>query len=99
MAEVCRPDVALLIPFCNHAAYIATLLQQAASQSIPFSEIICYNDGGSDGSTKVAQELGVRVIELETNHRQAYARNRLLEAARSKYIHFHDVDDPLNPRF
>jgi glycosyltransferase involved in cell wall biosynthesis len=74
-------------------------MRQAVSQSIPFSEIICYNDGGTDGSAKVAQQLGARVIESGTNSRQSYARNRLLEAARSPYVHFHDVDDPLNHQF
>lgn len=43
--------------------------------------------------------LRVRVLKSATCRGPAFARNRLLEAARCDFVHFHDVDDPLDPGF
>jgi glycosyltransferase involved in cell wall biosynthesis len=99
MINAGSPSVALLVPFYNHARYIRPLLQQAAEQSVAFSEIIFYNDGSTDGSAEIARQLGASVIDSNVNRRQSFARNRLLEAAVTPFVHFHDVDDPLNPQF
>ena len=69
------------------------------SQTIPFASIICYDDGSSDDTSRVAQELGLEVVRGETNRGPAFARNRLIERARSDWVHFHDADDLMDPHF
>ncbi|MBW0001624.1 MAG: glycosyltransferase family 2 protein [Verrucomicrobia bacterium] len=91
--------VALLLPAYNSAAYLPEMVAQARQQTVPFAEIICYDDASRDDTAAVADGLGIRVIRGAENRGAAFARNRLLEATRCDWVHFHDVDDELSPRF
>lgn len=90
----------MLIPSYNVEGYIAELINNAKRQTVPFEEIIVYDDDSKDETVSRAQNLGVPVIEGETNQGAAFARNRLLEKASSDFVHFHDADDVfVHPRF
>ncbi len=52
--------------------------------------IPCYN---------AARYLPRLIIVGDKNRGPAYARNRLIEAARSPWVHFHDADDLLTPHY
>jgi glycosyltransferase involved in cell wall biosynthesis len=93
------PAIALLIPCYNAASYLPRLMACVRDQTRPFDEILCYDDGSTDDTVKVARDLGLPVIVGEKNHGPAFARNRLAEAARSPWIHFHDADDLLTPQY
>jgi glycosyltransferase involved in cell wall biosynthesis len=69
----------------------------ARAQTVPFSEIICYDDGSTDDTFQVASDLGLRIIRGDKNRGAAFARNRLLEAASTAWVHFHDADDTMDP--
>ena len=63
-------------------------------------EVIVYDDGSRDGTFGVItryrdehRDLNMRVCGEKTNHGLAYAKNRLMEQATGKYIHFFDSDD------
>jgi glycosyltransferase involved in cell wall biosynthesis len=47
----------------------------------------------------LAQDLGFKVIRGQENRGAAFARNRLLEAASTPWVHFHDVDDTIDKTF
>jgi glycosyltransferase involved in cell wall biosynthesis len=91
-----KSNISLLIPCFNSEKSIALLLNEALAQSVPFYEIICYDDGSTDqtaaiiGSFKQVQLIGDR-----QNRGPSYARNRLAEKAQGTFIHFHDADDSL----
>ncbi|MFZ1055829.1 MAG: glycosyltransferase family A protein [Opitutaceae bacterium] len=89
----------LLVPCYNAAPYLRRLMDSVHSQTIPFASIICYDDGSSDDTSRVAQELGLEIVRGETNRGPAFARNRLIERARSDWVHFHDADDLMDPHF
>ena len=92
--------IALLIPAYNAAAHLPDLLADALAQEPPFSEILVYDDASTDLTSKVAKDHGAtRVLRGEINHGAAYARNQLLSAASSPWLHFHDADDRLAPGF
>lgn len=91
--------ITLLIPCFNAAPYLARLMDSVRAQTVPFAGIACYDDGSSDDTFQVAQALGLEVIRGETNRGPAFARNRLIGAVRSDWVHFHDADDLLDPRF
>jgi glycosyltransferase involved in cell wall biosynthesis len=93
------PSVALLIPCYNAARYLPRLMETVRAQTRPFAGILCYDDDSTDNTVQVANELGLTIIVGQKNHGAAYARNRLLETACSQWIHFHDADDLLTPRF
>jgi glycosyltransferase involved in cell wall biosynthesis len=69
------------------------------AQTVPFAEVICYDDGSADDTLSVATSLGVKVIRGGVNRGVAHARNRLLEAASCEWIHYHDPDDLIDPAF
>jgi glycosyltransferase involved in cell wall biosynthesis len=71
----------------------------AREQTVPFSEIICYDDGSSDNTVALAKHLGLEVTGGALNRDASHARNRLLEAASSEWVHFHNADDRLSPNF
>lgn len=89
----------LLVPCYNAAPYLRRLMGSVHAQTIPFSSVICYDDGSSDDTSRVAQELGLEIVRGETNRGPAFARNRLIERARSDWVHFHDADDLMDPHF
>lgn len=92
--------VALLIPAYNAADHLPALLADAQVQEPPFAEILVYDDASTDHTAEVAARLGAtRVLRGTTNHGAAYARNQLLAAAASPWLHFHDADDRLAPGF
>jgi len=91
--------ITLLVPCYNSAAYLPRLMESVRAQTEPFAGILCYDDASADGTCAVARELGLRMVRGETNRGPAFARNRLAEGADTEWIHFHDADDLLDPRF
>jgi glycosyltransferase involved in cell wall biosynthesis len=88
------PSIALAIPAYNVESEIGSLIDSARKQSVPFSEVLVYDDCSSDNTAIVAEAARAHVIRGTTNAGPAFARNRLLYHAKSSYIHFHDADDP-----
>jgi len=91
--------VALLIPCYNAAPFLADLLDGAKAQTVPFDEILCYDDGSTDDTAAYARRLGATVIAGSENRGPACARNQLLAATCCDWVHFHDADDLIDPRF
>ena len=75
------------------------VLGDAARQQVPFAEVLCYDDGSADDTGAVAARLGARVLRGAVNRGAAYARNRLIEACGTPWLHFHDADDRIAPDF
>jgi len=61
-------------------------------------EIIVVDTGSSDGSPKIARELGARVYEHEWNDDFSSARNRSIELARGRWILVLDADEIIAER-
>ncbi|MCU0791556.1 MAG: glycosyltransferase family 2 protein [Opitutaceae bacterium] len=89
--------LSLLVPCHNAERFIAPFLAMVAKQTRPYDEVIFYDDASTDGTASRLEEAGQRVIRGTVNRGAAHARNRLLEAASCEYVHFHDVDDRLDP--
>lgn len=59
--------------------------------------MIVYDDCSSvPPEPYIPKEMKVTVIRGDANRGQGHARNRMLEVARSEYVHFHDADDLLH---
>lgn len=93
------PTLALCIPAYNAAWCLPRLLASAAAQTVPFDEILVYDDGSADDTAAVAESLGARVVSGDVNVGCSAGKNRLAEVATSDWIHFHDADDDLLPTF
>lgn len=92
-------DLALCIPAYNAAAFLPRLLKSAAAQSVPFAEILVYDDCSSDSTSSVAEKWGARIFRGEKNLGCSCGKNILAQSARSAWLHFHDADDDLRPDF
>ncbi len=91
--------ISLLVPLFNSSRYLDQLKRDVEHQTRPFDEVLMHDDGSTDDTIEKAGELGFQVIRGGPKKRQSHARNRLLAAASSDFVHFHDHDDPIHPQF
>jgi hypothetical protein len=95
--------LSIIVPVHNVEAYLASCIESIVTQMGAADELIVIDDGSSDGSPALLQQLKQRYAGLDFQlHRQdtagvSAARNRGLAAARGKYIVFVDSDDVLRP--
>ena len=96
------PLVSVIVPIYNVAPYLRKCLDSLKNQTMKEIEIICIDDGSTDGSEKIAEEYGVdsrfRIIHTENNGLSA-ARNRGIDEARADWVMFVDSDDWVEPDF
>lgn len=94
-----KQTIALCIPAYNAAWCLPSLLKSAKDQTIPFDEILVYNDCSDDQTVEIAEKFGAKVISGVTNKGCSFGKNKLAEIAQSEWLHFHDADDILLPNF
>lgn len=91
------PFVSVIVPVYNVEKYLRECLDSICGQTLRNIEIICVNDGSTDGSLAILEEYAsrdsrMRIISQE-NRGLSAARNAGLSVARGKYIYFMDSDD------
>jgi glycosyltransferase involved in cell wall biosynthesis len=94
--------VSVVIPCYNVEQHIAACLRSVLEQDIAVQEIICVDDGSTDGTVRtirsLQEEYPGRIALLEGEHRGACAaRNTGMAVATGTYIQFLDADDVLLP--
>lgn len=93
--------VSVIIPIYNTEKYLAKCLASVISQTLYELEIICVNDGSTDGSLNVINEYAsrdsrIRIINKE-NGGLVSARKAGVEISQGKYIGYVDSDDWVEP--
>lgn len=93
------PDLSVIIPAYNAEKYLADAIESVRRQSLPegFSrvEIVVVDDGSTDNTAAVAENLP-QVRCIRGNHRYAAAaRNTGIRAAQGRFLLFLDADDLL----
>ena len=94
------PNISVIIPVYNGAAYLNLCLQAVAASDYRAYECIVVDDGSTDDGRGIAAQfpLSLRVVHLADGPRgPAYARNRGAEAARGAILFFLDADIVLSP--
>lgn len=97
-----NPQVAVLIPCFNEVEHGQSTIMAALEQHYPNVEVIAINDGSSDGTGAMLDELAaahdrLRVIHLAQNQGKAMALRMGALAARSEYLVCIDGDAILDP--
>ena len=75
---------------------LAEAIQSLREQGVDL-EIVVVDDGSTDGSARVAEDLGARVVRHETNRGVAAAINSGVAAAASELVMVLAADDLLQP--
>lgn len=88
------PLVSVIIPVYNGEKFIEEAVQNVLDQNYPALEIIIINDGSTDNSGSIIENLDTDVRYFDKdNTGPAMARNFGIKDASGKYIAFLDVDD------
>lgn len=101
MSQATFPDVSIVIPLYNKAAFIERTLRSLVAQEFRDFEAIVVDDASSDGGAELAEALGdprIRVVRFPNGGVSA-ARNRGISLARGGLIAFLDADDLWEPGF
>jgi len=94
--------VSIVVPIYNAEKYLERCLKSLVRQTFQDIEILCVNDGSTDGSQEIIDGFSKRYPDLvvslpKTNGGVADARNYGLKQAQAEYVTFMDNDDWVDP--
>jgi glycosyltransferase involved in cell wall biosynthesis/O-antigen/teichoic acid export membrane protein len=84
--------ISVVIPAYNAAAFLPRCLESVYAQTLQPDEIIVVDDGSTDNTAELAEELGARVVHRPNGGLSA-ARNTGILAATNEWIGLLDADD------
>ena len=90
------PFFSVIVPIYNRVFFINSGINMLLNQSFKDYEIILINDGSTDGSAEICDEVAIHekvIVIHKKNDGPGFARNEGLDKARGKYICFFDIDD------
>ena len=90
--------ISIIVPVYNVVQYLRRQVDSILSQTYKNIELICVDDGSTDGSDAVLDSYGDKIKVIRQENRGAgVARNVGLEAATGEYVYFCDPDDWCEP--
>ncbi len=95
--------VSVIVPVYNVEKYLKRCLDSLVNQTLSDIEIICVNDGSTDGSAQILEEYTqkdnrIRIVE-QINSGVSEARNVGVRQAVGEFIGYVDPDDFIEPDF
>ena len=96
------PKVSLIVPTYNVEQYLVECMESITNQTLEDIEVICINDGSTDGSLSILQSYADKdkriIIVDKENGRYGIGMNIGLEMATGEYIGIVEPDDfvPVN---
>lgn len=96
-----NPIVSVIMPVYNGREYLRQCLDSVINQTQREIEIICVDDGSSDGSLDILKEYAAKdsriTVLQQPNSGAGAARNNGLKKAKGRYLSFLDSDDFFEP--
>jgi len=92
-----KPYFSIIIPVYNGGATFGQCLAAVRRSSFTGWELIVVDDGSTDGSDRLAEEAGARVLRTGGRQGPAAARNLGARLASGAYLFFTDADCELHP--
>jgi glycosyltransferase involved in cell wall biosynthesis len=85
--------ITAIVPFFNEEKNVAKVVKQLLKHPL-LDEIICVNDGSTDGSISKLKQFGklIRIIEFKRNRGKGYAMAQGILAAKGDIVAFFDSD-------
>ena len=94
------PRVSVIVAVYDTERYLGECLESVLAQSMSDLEVICIDDGSTDGSPSVLETFAGRdsrvKVARKDNGGQSSARNAGIDMARGEYVLFLDSDDYLD---
>ena len=96
-------NISIIVPVFNIALELPRCVQSILQQTYRDFELLLVDDGSTDGSNSICDELAktdsrIRVIH-QKNAGVSVARNMGIEEAKGEYIAFVDGDDVIAPKY
>jgi len=95
--KITLPKVSVIIPVYNAEKYLSICVGSVLAQTLQDIEIILVDDGSTDGSSILCDELAMKDFRIRVIHKNneglGMARNSGLEIAKGEYVTFVDSDD------
>lgn len=95
-----RPLVSVVMPVHNGRVHLEAAMRSILSQTVDDLELLVIDDGSTDGSADLALSCAdqrTRVLRVEHTG-EGGARNTGVDAARGRWIAWHDADDVALPQ-
>jgi glycosyltransferase involved in cell wall biosynthesis len=96
-----RSDVSVIVPVYNHERYIGAALASVLGQSVRPREILCIDDGSTDGSARVVEVIAREYSEIRfwsrPNRGAHHTLNEGIDAAVGTYVAILNSDDVFHP--
>ena len=93
--------ISVIVPVYNVRSYLEKCFESVAGQSYRNLEIILVDDGSTDGSGELCEELARKDSRVRVVHKKngglGSARNAGIDAARGEILSFVDSDDWIEP--
>ena len=92
-------QIRVIIPVYNCREYLQRAVESVVSQPYQAMSVILVDDGSTDGSSSLCDELATWDERITVFHKKnggvSEARNKGIELANGNYIHFIDSDDTI----
>ena len=92
-------DITACIPAYNNSTTVVQAVRGLQKQTRPVHDILLIDDGSTDGTGEVAEQIGARVLRQPKNMGRGAARARAFDEIKSDYILFCDGTNELAPEF
>jgi glycosyltransferase involved in cell wall biosynthesis len=92
-------NITAYVPCFNNVRTLPDTVKSIKEQTVPVDELFVVDDGSSDGSDKLAQELGCRVIRHEKNLGRGPTRARAISEASCELVLGCDATNVIPPDF
>lgn len=100
--ETKTPKISVIVPIYNCERFISQCLESILTQTFTDFELICVNDGSTDGTLPLLQAFEAKderiVLVDQVNKGEGAARNAGLDRARGTFLAFFDADDFVEPQ-
>ena len=97
------PEVSVILPAFNAAAYLADAVESVLRQSFSGWELLLVDDGSTDSTPVLCDDYAERDSRIRVIHKAnegvSSARNDALDAAQGEWIAFLDADDSYEPDY
>ena len=74
-------QVTAVVPCFNNARTLPEVLSSISAQTVTIQEVLVVDDGSHDGSDKIAEEIGCRIIRNTKNLGRGATRARAIVPA------------------